>query len=313
MEGMQVLDEQGNVIQNSDYDELESIFSKGAPASEDEEVVEEIQDDEKEVVQTVKKVDEAATVVNAASAAAEVAQQQAAPPSDAEDLRLLLREQRKQLALMQAKLDRLDKRPVSVVTAENELEDDDEDNAAAKIASPPEEVLADIEIYQQEINAIAEERESTLTNLLAIMTVNPKYADVEEVCSRQRFDDIFEAAASDMVAKEGGDLTTAQLAIELNIWKKPNPYAYMYDIIKKYHPDFVTSTTPEKEEKVVPPRKEKTPPNTPLSALDLGKGGGGGKSFGEWSAERIDAMPEYDLYKIPKDVYDAYLRGDLDK
>ena len=115
-----------------------------------------------------------------------------------------------------------------------------------------------------------------------------------------------------MVAKEGGDLVTAQMAIELNVWKKPNPYAYMYDIIKKYHPDFTTAQQPAVKVEEKKEEKKKDLPTTPLSALDLGKGGGG-KNFGEWTAERIDAMPEYELDKVPKNVYDAYLRGDMDK
>ncbi len=308
MEGMQAYDELGNVIQDSDYDELESIFSKAAPVEEGNDSVEEKEEVEVKPEPEQKEVEETKVIEEIAEVPTPTK-----PREEADDLRLQLREQRKQIALMQAKLDRLDKRPTAVVAPKEDVDEDDEIDEK-QIPVPPPEVLADIEIYQKEINSLAEERESTLTNLLAIMSVNPKYTDVEEVCSRQRFDDIFEAAASDMVAKEGGDLTTAQLAIELNIWKKPNPYAYMYGIIKKYHPDFadekITPVVMEKKEEVKAIKKPTS--DAPLSALDLGKGGGG-KSFGEWTAERIDSMPEYELHKIPKDVYESYLRGDLDK
>ena len=108
---------------------------------------------------------------------------------------------------MQAKLDRISNRTTQVVVNGEVEVDDDGNEIIPKVPDPPKETLAAIEQYQNQINQIAEERESVLTNLVALMSVNPAYADVEDVCSRQRFDDIFETAAMEIVEKEGGDPT----------------------------------------------------------------------------------------------------------
>lgn len=238
------------------------------------------------------------------------------------------------MAIMEAKINRLSKRPASPAPASDDDDDDlDLNDVTIKKVETPEEELSDLEVYQNELSQLAVDRESTLNDLLAMMELTPKYSDVSEVCTRQRFEDIFEAAAEDLVSKEGGDLITAQLAVELNVWKKPNPYAYMYTIIKKHHPDFAEPKDDarpddkagddgdkDKDGKVADKDspadknkdKKKTPPDTPVSALDLARGGGQ-KNLGEWTAERIDAMPEHELDKVPQDIYEMYLAGELDK
>lgn len=245
-------------------------------------------------------------------------------------LRTQLREQRRKLAIMEAQMSRLVKRKATPAEAEDD--DDDLDDSGKK--KEEEESLSEIETLQAELDNVAESRSQALSDMLATMSLNPNYTDVEEVCTQSRFQDIFEAAATDLVSKEGGDPVAAQIAIELNVWKKSNPYLYMYDIIKKFHPDFVkveSNAASENNEddkdkgkdkendkdksgddKGTSKDKEKKPANAPLSALDLSRGGGG-KNLGEWTAEKIDNLPESELSTVPDDIYQMYLSGEMDK
>lgn len=233
--------------------------------------------------------------------------------SENAELRQTLREQRRQLAILNAKVNR------SLKKQEVEEEEDEDEPATGKT----QEDLAGIEKYQSEIEQIAATRGDSFDEMVELMSLNPKFEDVREVCTRSRFDDIFEAAASEKVAKEGGDQLEAQLALEASVWKMANPYRYMYDIIKKYHPDFRKQEGGEKTEPAKPtakvqgvePTKEavergKTPAKSPASVMDVGGGGDAGRSG--WTAARIDALDESELDRVPTDVYDKYLRGELD-
>lgn len=157
-------------------------------------------------------------------------------------------------------------------------------------------------------------------NLLAVMEINPKFEDVHTVCSQQHFEDIFEMLATHRAGENKSSFNEEYLRAKIEVWGQPNPYKFMYELIKEYHPAYQKEEeAPKKEE---PAKKEeapksaadvvkaKKPVDAPGSVASLG--GGGGVEQAGWTATRIDAMPETDLHKVPRDVYAAYLRGELD-
>jgi len=163
-----------------------------------------------------------------------------------------------------------------------------------------------------------ERRVSTLNDMLEIMKVNPKYEDIEDVVSQRNFDDMVTALSKYYVSQKGGDVQSIMTEIEREIWSLPNPYKYMYDMIKKYHPSY----SAKKEEKTIlddvkkalekgekkEGGKEKVKEQA-MSLQDLP--GGGSKDGGGWTAAKIDAMDESDLVKVPAEIYSKYMRGEL--
>jgi len=175
---------------------------------------------------------------------------------------------------------------------------------------------------QEDVNRINyEKRLSTLGDMLEVMKVNPKYEDVEVVVSQRHFDDMVTALAKYHVSQKGGDFTQVMTEVEREIWSLPNPYKYMYDMVKKYHPTFTESEEkPVVKDKVnvdlkvdlKPDEKkpdEKKPKEQAMSLQDLP--GGSGKDGGGWTSAKIDGMDEDELMKVPKDIYEKYLKGDL--
>jgi len=173
-----------------------------------------------------------------------------------------------------------------------------------------------------------EKRLGYLGDMLEIMKVNPRYEDVETVVSQRHFDDMITALAKYHVSQKGGDITQVMSEVEREIWSLANPYSYMYAMVKKYHPDYVKSedepVAKQKDEKVdkkesVDEKKsdekkedvkeDKKPKEQAMSLQDLP--GGGGKDGGGWTSAKIDAMDEDELSKVPKDIYEKYLKNDL--
>jgi hypothetical protein len=348
-ESMVLLDDSGNPIQEEDdYNELESVLAGGEvpgddltgeitsekdEESEEEEETKTSEEEEPEKEEKEDKIDEAEKEpekkVDEDVIEEETDDKEATPDTvdagkdtSVSDLKSQLREQRKQIALMEAKLERMSKVKAKVADAKfDEEEDEDEDGSKSK--SPEPEELSTIEQFQNELAAIGEAKNDHFDSLIATMSLNPKFEDVEEVCSPEHLNFLVDEAAQEVVKETGCNLVEAQLAVELHIWKQPNPYAYMYSAIKDRHPDYVKTKegdktekeekTEEKEDKTKAKVKTK---DAPLSALDVSRGGGG-KAQGEWTAEKIDNIPEEDIIfgkvKIPDDVYDAYLSGKLDR
>lgn len=149
-----------------------------------------------------------------------------------------------------------------------------------------------------------ESRELYLDSILEVMRVNPKYEDVDDVVSQEHWDDMTQAWAAAYQEEHGGKLDVVTRNIEADIWGRKNPYTYMYKLIKDTHPDY-TEAEPGKGRKVNP-KDNKT--NQP-SIEDI-PGGGGSDKVG-WTATKIDGMEEEDLNKVPTDVYNSYLRGQL--
>ena len=146
------------------------------------------------------------------------------------------------------------------------------------------------------------------------MKYTPDYKDIDEVVSQTNFDDIVEAIAKEYSKDAGVDLAEAILEVEASIWKLDNPYEFMYSNIKQYHPKYAKAGNKAKEEEVkevpkeVPPRERK-PAEAPTSIMNVGSGNAAEKSG--WTSAMIDNLPEYELDRVPKDVYDRYMRGEL--
>lgn len=151
------------------------------------------------------------------------------------------------------------------------------------------------------------------SGLLAVMEVNPKYEDVHEVCTGSNFEDIFEKVAAYRSNESGSDMSTELVKVKAEVWSLPNPYKYMYDVIKEHHPKFAvkevvakeTTKTPSAAEVLAATKKVVTAPG---SVANLG---GGDETKGGWTAEKIDNMPESKLHEVPKDIYKKWLSGEL--
>ena len=219
---------------------------------------------------------------------------------EVKDLRQMVRTSKRELTITQAKLERLGERPVK-----REARDEDDEVEEGEGKKEKEESLSTVEELQGAIAHIGATKGASLDILLETMEQNSKYADIREVCSRGNFDDIFEVIAAE-ATKDGGNLDETLLEVELNVWNKTNPYKYMYDLIKKYHPSYV-----KKEEAAEPgdKKKDKTPVKAPGTIAD--KSGDSNLKSG-WTAKRIDDMPEDELHTIPKDVYAKYMKDELD-
>lgn len=195
-------------------------------------------------------------------------------------LRQLLREQKRQISILEGKVD------ISVDAEGNEIP-------------------SRIQELQDSLNTLAESREAQLELLVTSMSETEKYADVSSVCTDMRFGDIFDAVASELSDTEGIDFNEALLEVEKSVWSRANPYKYMYEIIKEYHPDFA------KEE------KEKEGEKKVLKAVDIPGSVGnisGTKietSIDGWTATKIDNLPESELGSVPANIYSKYMKGEL--
>jgi hypothetical protein len=140
---------------------------------------------------------------------------------------------------------------------------------------------------------------------LELMGEQSAYKDVGDVCSQANFDFVISNAARRYSTDKGISLEQAMLEIEYTIWSKPNPYKYMYEVIKSVHPKYKTPAAPTP----AVPKVAGTPPDSPPTIANAG--GGGGDPGTGWTAAKIDAMPEDDLHKVPRDVYEKWMAGEL--
>jgi hypothetical protein len=197
------------------------------------------------------------------------------------ELRQILREQKKAMTILEAKVGR-----VETGLKDTMLEDEKELPA-----------LSDVEQLQAGIAQIGQEKGTLFETLVEAMEAKPEYADIRQVCSREHFDDIFEEVGKAVAIKEGIDPTVAALALEAEIWQMDNPYKYMYEIIKEHHPTYAKEESekeePEKKKAAEPEKKEPEPAPTSIASV-------GGS----------DAA-EDELDKVPNEVYQQYLRGEL--
>jgi hypothetical protein len=232
------------------------------------------------------------------------------PVDDAQALRRLNKRMERQIAFLEARLQRLEK---NVITDPEEGEGEGE---------PPSK----IEQLQATINSIAQQKGDSLGLLVETMAQTEKYADIKEVCSQDNFSDLVSMAADKIAATEGREPVEVALELEADVWRRQNPYAYMYDLIKTYHPKYAkaaASKTKEAEPKPKPEEEGKEPPEKKKKTIDDAKnlkapstienaGTGTKTSLSGWTAKRIDDLDEMDLDQVPAEVYDKYLRGELD-
>jgi len=225
---------------------------------------------------------------------------------EVKDLRQIARTSKKDQVQLQAKLDRLEKRkPVEAkVEGEEEL---DEDGKPIEKKPPEEEPLSRVEELQQGILQVGAAKGANLDVLLETMGQSETYKDILDVCSRSNFDDIFESIASEVTKDDPTkNMDEVLLEIELSVWNKPNPYKYMYDLVKTYHPTYAGKETVAKPgEKVV---KEVKVVDAPGTIAD--KGADADLKVG-WTKERIDELPEEDLGQVPAETYEKYMQGEL--
>lgn len=218
------------------------------------------------------------------------------------DLRQMLRTSKRDMAAMKGKLERLEKGQSPTV--------DDEGNVIEPEPTKLEEL-------QQTMVALREVKGPALDTLVEAMSFTEPYKDITDVCTRENFDDILEAISEQVASEQRRDVNEVLLEAELSVWSLPNPYKYMYKLIKEYHPKYAEpegdgEKPSEKEtggEPITP--KPKEPVKAPGSIANLGGGSGGAKTSG-WSADRIDKMDEDELEKVPAEIYQKYLRGELD-
>lgn len=242
------------------------------------------------------KVEETTTITD------KVEETPAVPPDNTElnELRQFIREQRKEIAAMKAKLSRV----------KEQGEVDDEGNTTL--------TYTPLEKLQMELHNVAISKAPVLEVLVEAMEANPKYSDIYEVCTKSNFDDIFEMAATSISRQEGKDFNEVLLQLELEVWKKANPYKYMYGIIKENHPKYkgkekeATTTKDTLKETLKPPETAKKvleAKEAPGSIAALGAGDNSSSSA--WTAARIDDMDESELHQVPKEIYQKYMMGKL--
>ena len=227
---------------------------------------------------------------------------------EVKDLRQMVRTSKRELTITQAKLERLGERPARKKTRDEDEDDDlDEDDEGKGKGKEKEESLSTVEELQGAIAHIGATKGAALDVLLETMEQNSRYKDIREVCSRGNFDDIFEVIAAEAV-KDGGNLDETLLEVELSVWNKSNPYRYMYDLIKKYHPSYA-----EKEGAAGPGDKKEGKDKALVKAPGtIADKGGDSNLKGGWTAKRIDSLPEDELHTVPKEIYDKYMKDELD-
>ena len=232
------------------------------------------------------------------------------------ELRQLLRAQKRELAIMKSKIERLSNRkPQATETKQTQVERDlfgDEETTTE--TTPEKEELSPLETAQLEIQKVAEARGPILDALVEAMELNPKYSDVAEVCSQANFEDMFEAMGKAISQQKGTDPVLASAEAEAAVWKMRNPYRFMYDLIKKHHPAYIAKSEGAKDKKEGEADKSATPAKKEPVKAPSSIAGMTGKTTAEnaWTAARIDEMDEQELGEVPPKIYDKYLRGELD-
>lgn len=230
-------------------------------------------------------------------------------------LRSTLRQQQRELAKMQAQFARINKQLEESAKVPKADENDFFSGGmeeAPKQAEVKEPEYSLTEQYDAALRQLATERAPLFEIMLDTMEMNPKFQDVRTVCTQARVDDLTEAMAQHIASRDNRDPVEVQLQIEYDIWSKPQPFKYLYDTIKQYHPDFAKpEQKPATTETPVPGGgRVPKPAKAPTSVMDVG--GGSKEGSTGWTSKRIDEIPEDDLHKVPADVYQKYLAGQLD-
>lgn len=196
------------------------------------------------------------------------------------ELRQILREQKREIAELKGR----------------QTEEVDEDG---------NRIPSRVEVLKTDLQNVYATREGQLDLLAETMREMNKYSDLDTVCSRSNFDDIIEMIATEVATKEGTNVNETILEVEKSIWELPNPYKYMYGLIKEYHPTFTGKAAVEVKKEARKPEAVKDV----LKSIQEVPGDSDSKSG--WTAAKIDDTPEDELNKIPSAIYQKYLRGEL--
>ncbi len=202
-------------------------------------------------------------------------------------LRILLREQNRRIRELQSKVEK----------STGELKE------KGYIEEPDEEE----QLEAEKANTL---RAIQLETLLETMRINPKFEDVDTVVSQSRFDDMVEGYAFATAQQQGGKAEDYIDAVAAKIWAMPNPYRFMYEKIKAFHPDFA-SKEEKKEESETPKAQPKAEPKPKTAPATISNLPASNEESGGWTSARIDSMAEEDLSKVPPAIYQQYLTGDL--
>ena len=258
------------------------------------------------------------------------------PYSEINSLRKLLRQQRQEMAelrnaqqkqeLAAAARDEQQRKMALQRTHEESFYDDsfggqqgaDQELGQTKPESPPT-ITTKYDELKGQLDSIISVKGPVLDTLAATMIESGKYPDIEQVCAQENFDAVFDAVAEKIAREHNVDFSEARLSVELNVWQKPNPYKYMYDIIKANFsgPAKAVAASPPKEDEAAPapaPKKAETPKKAeaPKAAGTVVGVGGGSPGSAGWTAKAIDNLPEERLSEVPADVYEKYLLDELD-
>lgn len=166
-----------------------------------------------------------------------------------------------------------------------------------------------------ELDNINTAKGAVLETLYEVMVESPKYPDAEQVLQEQYFEDLYEALATERMKETKAPFEEALLEARVAVWRQPNPYRYMYGVIKKYHPAFAKQVAPAAQKPAGEPQtppvgKPKEPPVVPSSLADMGSPSAEGQAPG-WTASKLDGMSETELNSVPQDVIDKWLRNEL--
>lgn len=201
--------------------------------------------------------------------------------TEVKELRQILREQKREIAELRGR----------------QTEEVDEDG---------NRIPSRVEVLKGELQSIYTGREGQLDLMADTMREMDKYSDLDAVCSRTNFDDIIEMIATEVATKDGTNVNETILEVEKSIWELPNPYKYMYGLIKEYHPVFANKDKVKEVKKEV--RKPEVIKDVLKSIQDVP---GDSDTKSGWTAAKIDATPEEELNQVPSAIYQKYLKGEL--
>lgn len=165
---------------------------------------------------------------------------------------------------------------------------------------------------QAQIIASETSRREYLSNLHEMMSLSPKYPDLEEVVTTHNKQLVIEAYAANLVADDPSiDEATALAAVKETVATLSNPHKFYYEQIKALEKAGAGETEEQKKAKAI---KNKDPKMTdaPASVANMGAGSGDG---GAWTATKLDNMSEeaLALSDVPQAVLDQWKAGTLPK
>ena len=245
----------------------------------DDTAVLEASEEEEEKVEEVEETEEKSEEIK--EELKEAPKEEVDLTTEVKELRQILREQKREIAELRGR----------------QTEEVDEDG---------NRIPSRVEVLKGELQNIYTGREGQLDLMAETMREMEKYSDLDSVCSRTNFDDIIEMIATEVATKDGTNVNETILEVEKSIWELPNPYKYMYGLIKEYHPTFAGVT------KVKETKKETRKPEVVKDVLkSIQDVPGDSDTKSGWTAAKIDATPEEELNQVPSAIYQKYLKGEL--